>query len=558
MSGDGDRAVSAGGAQAGGRGNSKGSGKAEEKSGASAKAPGGHNPWAIALVVSLATFMEVLDTTIANVALRYISGGLAVGPDEAAWVVTSYLVANAIVLTASSFLAKRFGRKAFFMWSIALFTVASVLCGFAWNLESLLVFRVLQGLGGGGMAPLAQSILADSFPPAKRGQAFALYGLAVVVAPVVGPTLGGWLSDNVSWHWCFLINGPIGLIALGLMHMLLEDPPGAVDERRRLRREGVRFDLVGFLLVATFLGALEVVLDEGQRKDWFGSTFIVVFAVICAVAFVAMIPWELTRKNPVVDLRLLGSRQFGSCFLVMMATGAILIATTQFVPQLVQEYYGYTATLAGLVLAPGGLVTVFMMLVIGRLSGKVQPKYLIALGAAIVSAAMYDLTRLYGDTSFWFFAWSRIYIGIGLPMIFISITAASYEGIDKTQTDQASALINVARNVGGSMGVSLAQNVLAYRQQFHQSRLGESISSANPNYQETLRAATQYFRAHGATGVEAQNQAIAWIGQQIQTQVAYWGYIDVFWSLCLVSGAAVPLAMILSKTKLGGGAPAGH
>lgn len=558
MSGDGDRAVSAGGAQAGGRGNSKGSGKAEEKSGASAKAPGGHNPWAIALVVSLATFMEVLDTTIANVALRYISGGLAVGPDEAAWVVTSYLVANAIVLTASSFLAKRFGRKAFFMWSIALFTVASVLCGFAWNLESLLVFRVLQGLGGGGMAPLAQSILADSFPPAKRGQAFALYGLAVVVAPVVGPTLGGWLSDNVSWHWCFLINGPIGLIALGLMHMLLEDPPGAVDERRRLRREGVRFDLVGFLLVATFLGALEVVLDEGQRKDWFGSTFIVVFAVICAVAFVAMIPWELTRKNPVVDLRLLGSRQFGSCFLVMMATGAILIATTQFVPQLVQEYYGYTATLAGLVLAPGGLVTVFMMLVIGRLSGKVQPKYLIALGAAIVSAAMYDLTRLYGDTSFWFFAWSRIYIGIGLPMIFISITAASYEGIDKTQTDQASALINVARNVGGSMGVSLAQNVLAYRQQFHQSRLGESISSANPNYQETLRAATQYFRAHGATGVEAQNQAIAWIGQQIQTQVAYWGYIDVFWSLCLVSGAAVPLAMILSKVKLGGGAPAGH
>jgi len=525
---------------------------------ASAKAPGGHNPWAIALVVSLATFMEVLDTTIANVALRYISGGLAVGPDEAAWVVTSYLVANAIVLTASSFLAKRFGRKAFFMWSIALFTVASVLCGFAWNLESLLVFRVLQGLGGGGMAPLAQSILADSFPPAKRGQAFALYGLAVVVAPVIGPTLGGWLSDNVSWHWCFLINGPIGLIALGLMHLLLEDPKGAVEERRRLRREGVRFDLVGFLLVASFLGALEVVLDEGQRKDWFGSNFIVVFAVICVVAFVAMIPWELTRKNPVVDLRLLGSRQFGACFLVMMATGAILIATTQFVPQLVQEYYGYTATLAGLVLAPGGLVTVFMMLVIGRISGKVQPKYLIALGAAIVSAAMYDLTRLYGDTSFWFFAWSRIYIGIGLPMIFISITAASYEGIEKGQTDQASALINVARNVGGSMGVSLAQNVLAYRQQFHQSRLGESVSSANPNYQETLRAATQYFQAHGASGVEAQNQAMAWIGQQLQTQVAYWGYIDVFWSLCLVSGAAVPLAMILSKVKLGGGAPAGH
>ncbi len=532
-------------------------GKSDAKASGS-KAPGGHNPWAIALVVSLATFMEVLDTTIANVALRYISGGLAVGPDEAAWVVTSYLVANAIVLTASSFLGKRFGRKAFFMWSIALFTISSVLCGFAWNLESLLVFRVMQGLGGGGMAPLAQSILADSFPPAKRGQAFALYGLAVVVAPVVGPTLGGWLSDNASWHWCFLINGPIGLMALGLMHVLLEDPPGALAERKRLRAQGVRFDLVGFVLVATFLGALEVVLDEGQRKDWFGSDFIIVFAVISAVAFVAMIPWELTRKNPVVDLKLLGTRQFGSCFLVMMATGAILIATTQFIPQLVQAYFGYTATLAGLVLAPGGLVTVVMMLVIGRVSGRIQPKYLIACGAAIVALAMYDLTRLYGDVSFGFFAWSRVYIGIGLPMIFISITSASYEGIATSQTDQASALINVARNVGGSMGVCLAQNGLAYRQQFHQSRLGESLSAANPTYQEALRVATQYFQAHGRTGVEAQSQAVAWIGQQLQTQVAFWGYIDVFWSLCLVSASAVPLAMILSRVKLGGGAPAGH
>jgi DHA2 family multidrug resistance protein len=522
------------------------------------KAPGGHSPWAIALVVSLATFMEVLDTTIANVALRYISGGLAVGPDEAAWVVTSYLVANAIVLTASSFLAKRFGRKAFFMWSIALFTVASVLCGFAWNLQSLLVFRVLQGLGGGGMAPLAQSILADSFPPQKRGQAFALYGLAVVVAPVIGPTLGGWLSDNVSWHWCFLINGPIGLGALALMYLLLEDPESAVEERRRLRKQGVRFDIVGFILVATFLGSLEVVLDEGQRDDWFGSNLIITFAILSLVAFVLMIPWELRHKNPVVDLRLLGKRQFGACFLVMLATGAILIATTQFIPQIVQDYFGYTATLAGLALAPGGLVTVFMMLVIGRVSGYVQPKYLIAAGATIVALAMYDLTRIYGDVTFWFFAWSRIYIGIGLPMIFISITAASYEGIDKSQTDQASALINVARNVGGSMGVSLAQNILAYRQQFHQSRLVEHVSPSAPAYQETMRQATQYFSQHGAAGLDAQGQATAWIGQQLARQVAFWAYIDVFWALCLVSASAVPLAMILSRVKRGGDAPAGH
>ena len=519
----------------------------------SAKAPGGHNPWAIALVVALATFMEVLDTTIANVALRYISGGLAVGPDEAAWVVTSYLVANAITLIASSFLAKRYGRKAFFMWSVALFTLASILCGFAWSLESLLLFRVLQGLGGGGMAPLAQSILADSFPPAKRGQAFALYGVAIVVAPVIGPTLGGWLSDNASWHWCFLINGPIGVIALGLMYWLIEDSEAAKRERRDLRRKGVRFDLVGFLLVALFLGSLEVVLDEGQRKDWFGtSTLMNVFGVLTVVSFCAMIPWLLTRKNPVIDLRLLNSRQFGSCFVVMLFTGAVLIATTQFIPQITQEYYGYTATLSGLVLGPGGLVTVAMMALVGRLSSVVQPKWLIATGGAIVAAGMYDLTRIYGDTTFWFFAWSRIYIGIGLPMIFLSVTSASYEGLPKDRTDQASALINVARNVGGSLGVSLAQNILAYRSQFHQSRLVESVDPSSPAYQETLAQATRYFQQHGLAGPDAQNQAIAWIGSQLSTQVAYWAYIDVFWVLGAMTACLVPLALILKDVKRGG------
>ncbi|ACL55357.1 DHA2 family efflux MFS transporter permease subunit [Methylobacterium nodulans] len=522
-------------------------------------AAGGHNPWLVAVVVAIATFMEVLDTTIANVALRYISGGLAVGPDEAAWVVTSYLVANAIVLTASSFVAKRYGRKAFFMAAIALFTVSSILCGFAWSLESLLVFRVLQGLGGGGMAPLAQSILADSFPPEKRGQAFALYGIAIVVAPVVGPTLGGWLSDTYSWHWCFLINAPVGVIALGLIHLLVQDPKSAIEERERLRREGVDFDLVGFVLVATFLGSLEVVLDQGQRKDWFGSNLIVTFAVFMGIAFAAIIPWELTRRNPVVDLRLLGRRQFGSCFLVMMATGAILIATTQFLPQLLQDHFGYTATWAGLALSPGGLVTCLMMFVIGRIASVVQPKYLIAGGAAIIAVAMVDLTNLYGDLDFGFFVWSRIAIGIGLPMIFLSITAASYEGIAPAQTDQASALINVARNVGGSMGVSLAQNMLAYRQQFHTSRLVEHVVPSEPAYQETLRHATDYFATHGASTVDAQSQAFAWIGQQVQTQSAFLAYIDVFWTLAMVSAATIPLAMILTSVKRRGGAPAtGH
>jgi DHA2 family multidrug resistance protein len=516
------------------------------------------NPWLIAVVVSLATFMEVLDTTIANVALPYIAGGLGVSEDEASWVITTYLVANAIALTASSFMAKRFGRKTFYVTCVVLFTVSSVLCAFAWNIQSLLLFRILQGLGGGGMVPISQSILADAFPPAKRGQGFALFGVAVVVAPVVGPTLGGWLADNFGWEWCFLINGPIGILSIMLVLLIVQESRAALEQRKRLTAEGLRFDLVGFLLVATFLGALEVVLDRGQEDDWLGSNFIITFMVICILAFVLMIPWVITRRNPVVDLKLLASRQFASCFIVMIATGAILIATTQFLPQLVQLDFGYTATWAGLVLSPGGLVTMIMMFVIGRLSGHVQPKYLIAAGATIVALSMYGLTNLYGDVDFWFFAWSRIFIGLGLPLIFIPITTASYDGIPPEKTDQASALMNMARNVGGSMGVSLATNVLAHREQFHQSRLIEHAIPSSVQYQDTLQRMTDYFAAQGSSLVQAQQQAFAWIGQQVQLQASFLAYIDVFWTLMLVSAAAVPLALIMRKVKLGAGAPVAH
>jgi MFS transporter, DHA2 family, multidrug resistance protein len=516
------------------------------------------NPWLIAVVVSLATFMEVLDTTIANVALPYIAGGLGVSEDEASWVVTTYLVANAIALTASSFMAKRFGRKTFYVTCVVLFTVSSVLCAFAWNIQSLLLFRILQGLGGGGMVPISQSILADAFPPAKRGQGFALFGVAVVVAPVVGPTLGGWLADNFGWEWCFLINGPIGILSIALVLLILRESRAALEQRKRLIAEGLRFDLVGFLLVATFLGALEVVLDRGQEDDWLGSSFIITFMIICVLAFVLMIPWEITRRNPVVDIKLLASRQFGSCFIVMIATGAILIATTQFLPQLVQLDFGYTATWAGLVLSPGGLVTMIMMFVIGRLSGHVQPKYLIAAGATIVALSMYGLTNLYGDVDFWFFAWSRIFIGLGLPLIFIPITTASYDGIPPDKTDQASALMNMARNVGGSMGVSLATNVLAHREQFHQSRLIEHAIPSSVQYQDTLQRVTDYFAAQGSSLAQAQQQAFAWIAQQVQLQASLLAYIDVFWTLMLVSAAAVPLALIMRKVKLGARAPVAH
>ncbi|MFK4509371.1 DHA2 family efflux MFS transporter permease subunit [Bradyrhizobium daqingense] len=513
-------------------------------------AAGGHNPYLIAFVVSIATFMEVLDTTIANVALRHIAGGLAVGIDESTYVITSYLVANAIVLSISGWLSTVIGRKRFYMMCVAIFTLASLLCGFAWNLESLVLFRILQGLGGGGMATSEQAILADSFPPHKRGQAFAVYGVAVVVAPVIGPTLGGWITDTYTWHWVFLINVPMGMLSLFLVGTLVKEPSGAEEERQKLLSKGLRVDYVGFVLVAIGLGSLEFVLDEGQRKDWFGSNMIVVFAVLAAVSLLALIPWELTRKDPIVDLRLLGRRQFAACFLVMLATGAVLISTTQLLPQLLQTELNYTAMLAGLALSPGGIATLVLMPVVGRLVSTVQPKYLIMFGAAIVAFSMWHLTGLTGDITYGYAALSRIFLALGLPFLFLPVTTASYDGIPPDKTNQASALINVARNIGGSMGVALAQTMLAQRQQFHQSRLVEHAAPSDLGYQQTIDAVTRYFQAQGSNASDAAAQAVAWVGKTLQRQVDLLAYIDVFWTLAIVAVLMIPTAAVLRRIDL--------
>jgi DHA2 family multidrug resistance protein len=515
------------------------------------------NPWLIAVLVAFASFMENLDSTIANVLLNYIAGGLGVSEDEASWVVTTYLVANAIALTASSFLARLLGRKTFFLICLALFTIGSVLCAYAWNLNAMLLFRLVQGLGGGGMVPLAQSILADSFPPEKRGQGFALFGVAVVVAPVAGPVLGGWLADNYSWRWSFLINGPVGVIAFALIAAVLPAAKDAGAQRKRLQQRG-GFDLVGFILVSTFLGALEIMLDRGLEDDWFASSFIVDVAFVCALAFVLMIPWEISRRNPMIDLGMVATRQFGACFIVMLATGAILYATTQFLPNLVQQDFGYTATWAGLVLSPGGVVTMLMMFVCGPLTARVQPKYLIIIGALLTALSMYDLTNVYGDLGFRFFALSRMLLGVGLPLVFLPIMTASYNGLPPGQTDQASAMLNAARNTGGSIGISLANNVLWDREQFHQSMLvGQTIPSS-VQYQGTLHQMTNYFVAQGSSLWEAKHQAIQWIGQQVLSQASFLGYMDVFWVLMLISLAAVPLALTLRRSRLGGPVHMGH
>jgi MFS transporter, DHA2 family, multidrug resistance protein len=520
-------------------------------------AAGGHNPYLIAFVVSIATFMEVLDTTIANVALRHIAGGLAVGIDESTYVITSYLVANAIVLSISGWLSTVIGRKRFYMICVAIFTVSSLLCGFAWNLQALVLFRILQGLGGGGMATSEQAILADSFPPHKRGQAFAIYGVAVVVAPVIGPTLGGWITDTYTWHWVFLINVPMGMLSLFLVGTLVKEPSGAEEEREKLLSKGLRVDYVGFLLVAIGLGSLEYVLDEGQRNDWFGSNMIVFFAVLSAVSLLALIPWELTREDPIVDLRLLGRRQFAACFLVMLATGAVLISTTQLLPQLLQSEFNYTAMLAGLALSPGGIATLVLMPVVGRLVSSVQPKYLIMLGATIVAFSMWHLTGLSGDITYGYAAMSRIFLALGLPFLFLPVTTASYDGVPPDKTNQASALINVARNIGGSMGVALAQTILAQRQQFHQSRLIEHAAPSDLGYQQTIETMTRFFQAQGSNASDAASQAVAWVGRTLQQQVDLLAYIDVFWTLAIIAVLMIPTAAVLRPIELG--APArGH
>jgi DHA2 family multidrug resistance protein len=515
----------------------------------SRSAAGDHNPWLIAVVVSIATFMLVLDTSIANVALLNIAGNLAAGVDEATWILTTYLVANAIVIPVSGWLASVVGRKRYYMICVAGFTVSSLMCGLAWNLQSLIFFRILQGLSGGGMAPSEQSILADTFPPEKRAQAFALYGIAVIIAPTVGPTLGGWITDNFSWHWIFFINVPFGILSLSLVQWLLVEPPALVEERRERLKHGLKVDWVGFALVVLWLGCLEIVLDKGQRDDWFSSTFILIFTAISAIAFVLFVPWELTRRDPIVDVRLVLTRQFGTAFAVMLAVGAILFGSTQILPQMMQQAYGYTAYLSGLALMPGGMAMLVMMPLAGQVANHVRAKYLIAGGMFIIFLAMWHMTGLDGHVTFGWLASARIYQMVGLPFLFIPINTAAYAGLPPQKTNQASALINVSRNLGGSFGISLANTELARRTQFHHARLAEQIYPASRAYHHTSQQVAHYFAVHGVSAYNAREMALAWIGQTVEKQSTLLAYIDVFWIAGMFAAMMVPLILVFLRPE---------
>jgi MFS transporter, DHA2 family, multidrug resistance protein len=516
-------------------------------------AAGNRNPWLVAVVISIATFMQVLDTSIANVALQHIAGSMAASIDESTWVLTSYLVASAVVLPISGWLSGVIGRKRFYMLCVATFTASSILCAMAPNLTALIVFRVLQGLGGGGMAPSEQSMLADTFTPQQRSQAFALYGIAVIVAPTVGPTLGGWLTDNLSWHWIFLINGPIGLMSLFLVQFMVTEPEILIRERRERLAGGLRVDWIGFALVSIAFGTLEVVLDKGQREDWFHSNFIIFFFGVSMLAFALFIPWEIAQKEPIVEIRLFASRQFATSSLMMTAVGALLFSTTQLIPQLLQSGYGYTATLSGLALMPGGIVMLLVMPVAGAVGNLVQPRYLMAFGMAMAGIGMWHATALSGRADFAFFGWARVLQTVALPFLFIPITSASYAGLRPEMTDKASSLINAARNLGGSIGISAATTLLARHTQLHQNYLVAHLAPSSLQYQDAVNAATLALTQHGMASVPAQAGAIGLIGQTVAQQSTLLAYIDVFQLFAIIAFALSPLAIFLLRAHKGGG-----
>jgi len=510
---------------------------------------GKRNPWTIIAVISIATFMVVLDTSIANVALAHIAGSLSASYDEATWVITSFLIANAIIIPISGWLADVFGRKRYYMFSVALFTFSSVVCGMAPNLTVLVLARVLQGIGGGGLAPVEQSMMVDTFPPEKRGLAFAAYGMVVIGGPILGPSLGGWITDNYSWHWVFFINLPIGLLSLFLVNIFVNEPPALVKRTKQLIRQGLNIDMMGFVLVALFLGCLEVTLDRGQTDDWFSSPMITTFAIISAVSLVVFIPWELSRKDPIVRIKLFGQRNFVIANIFMLLMGVIVFGTTQFIPQLLQEVLGYTATNAGLALTLGGLVTLIMMPVVGYLSGKVDPRYLVAFAILIQGIALWNMSGLDTQMSFDNAAMARLIQSIGLPFLFVPITAVAYVGIKPEENNQASALMNMSRNMGGTFGISFVQTMLTRRAQVHQAQYVETLNPLNPNYASGLQHVTHALTNQGLSQSQASKAAVVQVYLSLQQQASMLSYVDVFHVLMVVVFASLPLVLLMRKAK---------
>ena len=510
------------------------------------------NPWLIAFVVSLAAFMEVLDTSIANVALPHIAGNLGASQDQSTWVLTSYLVSNAIVLPISGWLVSIFGRKRFFMTCIVIFTASSMLCGLAPSLAILLLARVVQGAGGGGLQPMAQAILADTFPPRLRGLAFSLYGVTAIFAPSIGPTLGGWITDNYTWRWIFLMNLPVGIMALILVYQLVEDPPYMARARATSGRP--KLDYIGFSLLTLGVGALQILLDKGQEDDWFGSNFIVTLTTIAVVCLVSLVIWEFHQKHPIVDVRLFGNFNFATSSMMMFVVGGMSFATTVLVPQFLQLDMGYTAESAGMVLSAAGFVLLAALPFIGMLAGRFQGRYLIAVGWLLLTCSMYLSTRRIDLLiSFSSATWLRIAQYAPLGLVFIPTTAAAYYGMPKEKNNAIAGLVNFVRNIGASVGTSAVTTVLARRDQFHQERLGSHINASNSALGSALDGITAQLKQGGFSAHDALNGAYGRVYQNLQRQASALSYIDTFWLLTIAAGSMFCLTFFLRGNDPRGG-----
>jgi DHA2 family multidrug resistance protein len=517
------------------------------------------NPWIIAVTVTMATFMEVLDTSIANVSLPHIAGSLSASVEESTWVITSYLVANAVILPLSGWLSSVVGRKRFYMTCVAMFTISSALCGTATSLEQLVFYRVLQGLSGGGLQPSEQAILVDTFPPAKRGMAMAVYGFAILTAPVLGPTLGGWITDNYTWRWIFFINVPVGCLSLLLSGMILEDPPYLKAQRAARQGQPFRIDLVGIGLIALGLGSLEVVLDKGQTEDWFHSAFIVRLTVIAAVALAAAVIWELRHPDPIINLKLFRDRNFTFAAVGVFFAFAVLYGSTVLLPQMLQTLMGYTAFQAGLVMSPAGIATMLEMPIIGiLLSRGVDARWLIATGLGVVAFAAFWMSGLNLDVAPSQLVWPRVVQTMGAGLLWVPINTAAYAYIAKDQVNNASGLFNLIRNEGSSVGVALSTTLLQRRAQFHQFRLAEHVSPLNRETTSWLGQMTNAARAGGADPVLAQRQGLGMLYGMVQREAMAMSYLDLFWLFGVLSLAVIPLVFLMKRAVAQGGGMAAH
>ncbi len=511
------------------------------------------NPWLIAATVALAAFMEVLDTSIANVALPHIAGTLGASTDEGTWVLTSYLVSNAIVLPLGGWISNVIGRRNFFVVCITIFTIASFLCGAAPSLPILLLCRILQGAGGGGMQPMAQAIMADSFEPHKRGQAFALYGLVAVLAPSIGPTLGGWITDNFSWRWIFFINIPVGILAFFLVTRLVEDPPWIKPDRSLLRK----IDYLGLSFLTLAMGGLQIMLDKGEENDWFTSSFIRFFAFLFVVGIVGLFAWEWNNKTPLINLKLFRYKNFAICCLLMMLVGGVLNASTVLQPQFMQQLLGYNATTAGLALTAGGFTLVIVMPLAGLATGKVAARWLAVVGFTLFvftyryAAVVTNLNMTFAASS-----WLRVIQMLPLPFCFISITTAAYVGMPKEESNQVAGLINFVRNIGGSILIALTGAQVTSRAMWHQQHLQTDMVPGSIGYQQQLNTLSGFFGGHFG-GSNGAGMAIASIYNQLNLQAQAQGYQDVYMELSWMSVGLVALAFLLSGNKPGQGAGGG-